>query len=316
MNLLVADNDVCFAGVDDCLFGNAVLVAPCLVSAGVVAVGNPAANNDLRFVMGHRLAGIQLFDVGSIRHRGLLQCSVVGLDIRPLLLAVVRRGNTQRLCQHPMACANLYGASLANEFAQIVDQFLRGEAVEALKHSKHRALFACRMLKNACRNNLQPTVGIEHQARNIAYRPGVENCGQKSHGKVWRLADRGGVPARHSLTVSNALAEKLEGHGDAIPTRTNYCNQPGNDFMTKESLKEPTSCVLERTGQIVPFKDLEMGEAYYYMGVFWTRDDFEGGTDLRPRTKYPEAPNQTFGSCTFGASEDTMNVEKVTVRFQ
>lgn len=81
-------------------------------------------------------------------------------------------------------------------------------------------------------------------------------------------------------------------------------------------MSEPIRCVLERTGQAVHFLDVSIGEPFFYEGTFWTRTNRYVGTDLRRRSRSGEEPGPSFGSCSFGASEDTMTVEKVTVRVE
>jgi hypothetical protein len=77
-----------------------------------------------------------------------------------------------------------------------------------------------------------------------------------------------------------------------------------------------TSVQLTRTGRMVRFLDLHIGEAFYYQGAFWTRTDTHAGTDLRQRTPSLDAPaTNTFGSCQFGVQEDSLFVEVVTLTF-
>jgi hypothetical protein len=79
-----------------------------------------------------------------------------------------------------------------------------------------------------------------------------------------------------------------------------------------------TSVKLIRTGREIRFSDLSIGQTFFHGGAFWTRTDTYVGTDLRHRAKGRELvspPLRSYGSCSFGRSEDTMVVEEDELHF-
>ena len=78
-----------------------------------------------------------------------------------------------------------------------------------------------------------------------------------------------------------------------------------------------SSVRLVRTGRKVQFLELHIGEIFFYEDAFWTRTDTYTGTDIRPRGRKLAPPpyGTTWGSCSFGVAEDTLEVEEVELKF-
>lgn len=76
------------------------------------------------------------------------------------------------------------------------------------------------------------------------------------------------------------------------------------------SSDEPTEMVghLVRTGRMIRFKDVSMGQPFFAYGAYWTRCAYEAGTELAGHDWVGAA------ACSFGIDAETEMVEAVDIR--